>query len=131
MSRSHVVYDPKRGFEASRHCGAIIYVREGYQLVKCTGEAHSNAFIDNCPLCASGLWGWKAVRATSAAPAPPTHPSYEAAVQWIADNDAPGDNDSAAGLATYTSVALVADVWGKPTSMVAIDVWNHRHPVKR
>ena len=26
-------------------------------LVKCTGEAHSNPFIDNCSMCAP-RWGW-------------------------------------------------------------------------
>jgi hypothetical protein len=27
-----------------------------YTVIKCTGEAHSNAFIDNCSLCAPN-WG--------------------------------------------------------------------------
>ena len=26
-------------------------------LTKCTGEAHTNAFIDNCGMCAP-RWGW-------------------------------------------------------------------------
>jgi hypothetical protein len=32
------------------------YCRDGYKLVPCTGEAHSNPHIDNCSVCAP-RWG--------------------------------------------------------------------------
>lgn len=40
---------------------AFTYMDVHYQLDPCPGEAHANAFIDNCSLCAP-LWGWLVVR---------------------------------------------------------------------
>lgn len=37
-----------------------LYVRNGFKAVVCTGEAHSNAHIDHCSLCAPA-WGVRAV----------------------------------------------------------------------
>lgn len=36
------------------------WVRDGFHLERCTGDAHSNAFIDNCGQCMP-LWGTVAV----------------------------------------------------------------------
>jgi len=59
--RHNVSHDPKRGFvEQQRRNGALrnVYVRKGWHLVPCDGEAHQpgGAFIDNCMICAP-LWG--------------------------------------------------------------------------
>lgn len=51
---------PKRGY--TFHPEAEYYVRNGFTLVPCTGEAHKNAFIDNCGVCMSGCWGWALVK---------------------------------------------------------------------
>jgi hypothetical protein len=35
--------------------------RDGYHLIPCPGQAHSNAHIDNCSQCAP-RWGWVMVK---------------------------------------------------------------------
>lgn len=51
---------PKRGFVKLE--GRDLYIRKGFVLVPCTGEAHgpNGAYIDNCGICAP-LWGEVAV----------------------------------------------------------------------
>lgn len=49
-----------RGFRPAEFEGKKYFVRLGMHIVKCTGEAHSNAFIDNCMRCAPH-WGHYAV----------------------------------------------------------------------
>jgi hypothetical protein len=40
-----------------------LYVRRGFVLIECNGEAHQpgNLDVDGCSLCAP-FWGWRAVR---------------------------------------------------------------------
>lgn len=52
--------------------------------------------------------------------------NYRQAVQWIADNDASGDEDPPEALAKYLTVCLVADIWGKTPERVAKDVYEQR-----
>ncbi len=52
---------PKRGFDLREWHGFKYYVRKGYRLVPCPGEAHRNAHIDNCMVCAP-LWAVLAVQ---------------------------------------------------------------------
>lgn len=40
----------------------ILSVRNGYHATVCTGEAHSNAFVDNCGMCMGHVWGFRAVK---------------------------------------------------------------------
>lgn len=56
---SKVSETPKRGYHL--HSESKKYVKNGYTLLKCNGEAHSNAFIDNCGSCLGSTWGWKVV----------------------------------------------------------------------
>ena len=61
MSRLHpnVRTRPTHGFvESAEDPGT--FVRRGFHLVPCDGEAHSNGYIDNCSCCMP-LWGWVAV----------------------------------------------------------------------
>jgi hypothetical protein len=59
--RHNVSEHAKRGFyEVQRQGRSTTYVRKGWHLVECDGEAHSNPFIDNCYICAP-LWGDVAV----------------------------------------------------------------------
>lgn len=51
---------------------------------------------------------------------------YKFAVDWIANNDNPGDKDDAMELAGYATVALVADMFGKNALNVAQDVVKRR-----
>lgn len=44
---------PMKGY----HLDQGHFVRDGYHVEPCTGEAHSNAFIDHCGCCAP-RWGW-------------------------------------------------------------------------
>jgi len=53
-------------------------------------------------------------------------PTYRAAMEWIAWNDNPGDDDLPIALSGYISVCLVADMWGKSSLRVATDVFNIR-----
>jgi hypothetical protein len=58
-----------RGFvEAPSPEGGVVWVRRGYVPVACSGEAHRNAYIDNCMTCLGQVWGITAVKA----PAPPS-----------------------------------------------------------
>jgi hypothetical protein len=60
--------------------------------------------------------------------AKPARASYREAVQWIADNDAAGDDDPVDVLNGLISVLLVADIFRVDADKVARDVWNRRHP---
>lgn len=42
-----------------------------------------------------------------------TRPTLTAAIEWIAFNDNPGDDESPETMAGYCTVALVADLFGK------------------
>ena len=53
---------------------------------------------------------------------------YKFAVEWIANEDANGDDDPVDVLAGYISVSLAADIYGKTQEQVAQDVYNLRHP---
>jgi hypothetical protein len=53
--------DENKADDKAKH--TAYYVRLGYVLQKCEGEAHSNAHIDNCALCMGQVWGWTAVKA--------------------------------------------------------------------
>ena len=53
-------------------------------------------------------------------------PTYAEAVIWIAENDAPGDNQSAEDVASYISVLLTADLFGVTADYVARDVRDVR-----
>ena len=58
---SKVSAEPKRTFHKqvlNSKFKDFIYVKNGYHLVPCTGEAHGNAFIDNCSGCLGVTWGW-------------------------------------------------------------------------
>jgi hypothetical protein len=54
--RNKISDKPRKGFEL--HAESKHYVRKGYTLVKCNGEAHSNAYIDHCMVCLGDRWGW-------------------------------------------------------------------------
>ncbi len=47
---------PKRGFEPAQVTEG--FVRKGFRLAPCTGEAHGNPHIDNCGVCFGETWGW-------------------------------------------------------------------------
>jgi hypothetical protein len=47
---------------------------------------------------------------------------YKDAIEWIARNDNPGDYETAEEISRYLTVGLVADLWGKSESDVAVDV---------
>lgn len=49
------------GDQADGHGGERYAVRDGFVLLPCTGDAHSNAHIDNCGVCLGHAWGWVAV----------------------------------------------------------------------
>lgn len=56
---------PTRGFVERTYASMRkTFVRRGYKLVECDGEAHSNGHIDHCGLCMNAEWGWKAVKET-------------------------------------------------------------------
>jgi len=54
--------------------------------------------------------------------------SYREAVQWIASNDAPGDDDAleVEAVRGYISTCLVADLFGVEAERVARDVVRAR-----
>lgn len=59
--------------------------------------------------------------------------SYKEAVSWIANEDAPGDTPAGMDFAEAVevldgimTVAMVADLWGKDTHKVAVDVVKAR-----
>lgn len=51
----------KRGWHVEENQPDLA-VRNGYHAVKCTGEAHGNAYIDHCMSCLGHCWGWVAVK---------------------------------------------------------------------
>lgn len=55
---------PPRGSHRQELDGIPFDVRNGYVAMRCTGEAHSNAYIDNCMQCAPN-WGVVAVKVES------------------------------------------------------------------
>lgn len=66
MSRTLAKHVPEgatevpRGFRVDEVRNTRYFVRKGYRLEDCPGEAHRNAHIDNCMRCAP-LWGVVAV----------------------------------------------------------------------
>lgn len=52
--------------------------------------------------------------------------SYMKAVAWIANEDAPGDDDDVEILSGYLTVCLVADLFDKEPGKVAADVHRYR-----
>lgn len=50
---------------------------------------------------------------------------YRDAIEWIAHNDEEGEEDPEI-IATSITVGLVADVWNKPTAIVAEDIADIR-----
>jgi hypothetical protein len=57
----------KRGWHSERvdlpnDTYEFFHVRNGYRVVRCTGDAHSNAYIDHCMTCLGHAWGWIAVK---------------------------------------------------------------------
>lgn len=51
---------------------------------------------------------------------------YKFGVEWIALNDAAGDDEPAEQMTGYISVALLADLFGKDAENVAKDVYAYR-----
>lgn len=51
---------------------------------------------------------------------------YRDAVDFIAQNDAPGDGDDADAIQSYTTVVLVASIFGTDPARVARDVARRR-----
>lgn len=54
---------------------------------------------------------------------------YKFAVELIALNDNPGDNEGLDILESYATVGLAAAIYGKSQDRVARDVFNYRNPV--
>lgn len=54
---------PERTWYEVQRDDQLYYVRRGYVLIPCDGEAHKpgNGYVDNCSLCAPA-WGWRAVK---------------------------------------------------------------------
>ena len=52
---NNVSRTPRKGFNKAGR----IYVRAGFHLVQCTGEAHSNGHIDHCMRCLGVMWGYE------------------------------------------------------------------------
>jgi hypothetical protein len=50
----------KRGWHVEQQGDHVLHVRNGYKAVVCSGEAHSNAFIDHCMECLGHTWGFVA-----------------------------------------------------------------------
>ena len=65
LAGQYVSESAKRGYYEIELDGRSVFVKRGYELVACEGEAHGNAFIDHCMLCVSGTWGWVAQRQPS------------------------------------------------------------------
>lgn len=57
-----VSIEPKRGYYEVKRDRLVAYVKRGYVLIPCKGEAHTNGHVDNCQLCLDGPWGWVAVK---------------------------------------------------------------------
>jgi hypothetical protein len=55
-----------------------------------------------------------------------SQPRYVDAVDWIAQNDNPGDDDAAAEIAGYVTVIMVADLFNKSAEQVAREVLYRR-----
>jgi hypothetical protein len=55
--------EPARGFYEVTRGRETVYVKRGYRLIQCTGDAHSNAHIDGCMQCLDGIWGWMLAKA--------------------------------------------------------------------
>jgi hypothetical protein len=53
---------------------------------------------------------------------------FRKAIQWIAVEDAPADDDPIDTLKGFLTVCLVADLWRVRQEWVATLVWNIRHP---
>ena len=59
------------------------------------------------------------------------NPKYVEAIDWIANEDNPGDEQSLEVVAGYMSVGLVADLFGVPSHVVARDVVDRRNGTGR
>lgn len=55
-----------------------------------------------------------------------TRASWKAAINWIAFNDNPGDNEGAEAVAGYLTSHLVADLWGREPIQVGRAVLRRR-----
>lgn len=55
----HREYIPQKHHPDMDHA---LGVRNGYHAVRCDGQAHSSALIDNCMQCLNGVWGFIAVK---------------------------------------------------------------------
>lgn len=55
-----------------------------------------------------------------------TKPTYRAACEWIAYNDSPADGPDLEAVQPLLTVALVADLFGRPTRDVALYVCRLR-----
>lgn len=53
-------------------------------------------------------------------------PTLKFAIQWIADNDNPGDDDDLDTVSGYISVLLVSDLFGKDPVDIATKVLTFR-----
>lgn len=53
-------------------------------------------------------------------------PSYRSAIEYIALNDAPGDEPDVEEMTGFISVGLVSEIFDVPQEKVAQDVWNYR-----
>lgn len=56
-----VSIEPKPGYYEVRRERLVAYVRRGWVLIRCGGDAHLNGG-QACPLCDGQPWGWRAVR---------------------------------------------------------------------
>lgn len=52
-----------RTFHVRTVNGQRYALKDGYEIARCTGQAHSNALIDNCGECMGHVWGLIAVKA--------------------------------------------------------------------
>lgn len=57
--------------------------------------------------------------------------SYRDAVDWIARNDALGDDEGVEELRGYISVVLIADIFGADAVRVATDVKRLRDKIEK
>jgi hypothetical protein len=63
MAAPAVSAEPQKGYyEVNRGEFLTVYVKRGYLLIPCKGEAHTNGHVGNCGLCLDGPWGWVAVK---------------------------------------------------------------------
>jgi len=66
---SKVRHAPAKTFHPQTVDGQEVWVKDGYILVPCPGDAHRNPNIDHCPCCLNHTWGFRAI--PNAAPGAP------------------------------------------------------------